>query len=66
MNLADAYLNRERCCDEDFGGSHYHCSQCNAVTGMMGHWVRASNQRSADMLRVPLGFEGFTCQVEGR
>ncbi len=27
---------RNRCCIEDFGGSHYHCAKCNRVTGMMG------------------------------
>lgn len=27
---------RRRCCDEDFGGSHYHCGRCRRVSGMMG------------------------------
>ncbi len=27
---------RNRCCIEDFGGSHYHCAKCNRVTGVMG------------------------------
>jgi hypothetical protein len=28
---------RTRCCDQDHGGSHYHCGRCNGVTGMYGH-----------------------------
>jgi len=32
-------MNGERCCAEDFGGSHYHCGNCNAVTGMYGHYA---------------------------
>lgn len=24
-------------CGYDGGGSHYHCPECGAVTGMMGH-----------------------------
>ena len=31
-------LTRDRCCDRDSGGSHYHCSRCNEVTGMYGHY----------------------------
>ncbi len=27
-----------RCCDKDFGGSHYHCPNCGEACGMMGHW----------------------------
>ena len=34
----EAHLGRPRCCDQDFGGSHYHCARCGAVTGMYGHW----------------------------
>lgn len=26
----------ERCCDQDYGGSHYHCGGCGQVSGMMG------------------------------
>lgn len=29
---------RKRCCAEDFGGSHYHCGGCGAVTGQLGHY----------------------------
>ena len=25
------------CCDEDYGGSHYHCVRCGAACSMMGH-----------------------------
>ena len=31
--------HRPKCCDEDYGGSHYHCAQCGEVTGMMGHFL---------------------------
>jgi len=39
MNEPDwnALIGRERCCDEDYGGSHYHCAKCGGVCGMMGH-----------------------------
>lgn len=31
-----------RCCDQDFGGSHYHCGRCNdpKPTSMQGHYLR--------------------------
>ncbi len=32
-------MQRGPCCDEDWGGSHYHCGYCGAVTGMYGHFV---------------------------
>jgi hypothetical protein len=38
--MPDFFLHREaheRCCDEDYGGSHYHCARCGAACGMMGH-----------------------------
>lgn len=27
----------KRCCDQDFGGSHYHCGNCGQVSSMYGH-----------------------------
>lgn len=32
-------LGREPCCSQDYGGSHYHCARCGAVTGMYGHYT---------------------------
>lgn len=40
----------KRCCEEDYGGSHYHCANCGEVSGMYGHYVK----------------DGFTCQKEPR
>lgn len=40
MSEWDPYSGRERCCDEDYGGSHYHCTRCGAVTSMMGHYSK--------------------------
>ncbi len=42
------------CCDEDYGGSHYHCGHCREVTSMMGHYVEAT-------YRDGTPFEGHTC-----
>lgn len=41
INKADLarMIGREPCCDQDFGGSHYHCPRCWAVTSMLGHHV---------------------------
>lgn len=36
--LEDGILGRPRCCDDDFGGSHYHCGSCGEVSSSMGHW----------------------------
>lgn len=57
---------RVRCCEEDWGGSHYHCGQCGEVTGMYGHRVTlkagvAWAEAIAEGLGVSLPFDGFTC-----
>ena len=36
MNLEEV-MGREPCCDEDYGGSHYHCGRCGKTSSMMGH-----------------------------
>lgn len=41
---------RERCCDQDQGGSHYHCGNCGEVSSMLGHYVAAEG--------------GFTCEAK--
>ena len=37
MDEREKFIGRKPCCEQDFGGSHYHCGRCNGVTGMMGH-----------------------------
>lgn len=55
-----------RCCEEDYGGSHYHCARCDGVTGMYGHMTtlkpgdKWAKDRAAQ-LGVSLPFRGFTC-----
>lgn len=34
----------DRCCEEDFGGSHYHCAKCGKVGGMYGHAEELNGQ----------------------
>lgn len=29
-------MREQPCCDEDTGGSHYHCGRCGKVGGMQG------------------------------
>ena len=36
QSLSDL-IGREPCCEEDYGGSHYHCARCGAVCSMMGN-----------------------------
>jgi hypothetical protein len=31
----ESHIGRKRCCDQDFGGSHYHCA-CGRVSGFQG------------------------------
>jgi hypothetical protein len=68
---------RERCCEEDFGGSHYHCAHCGQVSSMQGHYgdptayqrpicqhTTASTHRTSDGRTITIGFccpEGHTC-----
>lgn len=42
-------MKREPCCDQDFGGSHYHCGHCGEVSSMQGHYVATPE------------FTGFIC-----
>ncbi len=28
-----------RCCEQDFDGSHYHCAHCGQVSSMQGHYM---------------------------
>lgn len=37
MKPLSEIIGREPCCDEDLGGSHYHCGRCGGVSSMMGH-----------------------------
>lgn len=52
-----------RCCEEDMGGSHYHCAGCGAAGGMYGHYVKITNHPpyASWGKNVPLPYEGFTC-----
>ncbi len=55
-----------RCCEEDWGGSHYHCAGCGAVTGMYGHYVTIRDGSGFAPLwsgLIPLPFEGHHCTV---
>ena len=54
---------RARCCDKDFGGSHYHCGNCGEVSSMLGHFVSVSSPKMAEMIGRPVGFRGFTCEA---
>ena len=57
-------LGRKRCCEEDFGGSHYHCGHCGEVSGMYGHFVmfnKLSSKKLAENLGLPFPFVGFRC-----
>lgn len=46
------WIGREPCCDEDLGGSHYHCAKCGAVCSMMGHstekWCALAREQGRD------------------
>lgn len=42
----------DRCCDEDFGGSHYHCAYCRGVSGMQGH-PECVAKANADRRAIP-------------
>lgn len=46
---------RPRCCELDFGGSHYRCGRCNAVTGMYGHY-RGGEYRDGRWRSMPSHF----------
>ena len=54
-------MTRRLCCDQDYGGSHYHCAKCEAVTGMFGHYT---NGARIDGRWVKFGEGVFTCQPE--
>lgn len=62
-------MSDDRCCNQDYGGSHYHCSNCGAVTGMLGHYITLRPgvkwaEDRAKILGVGLPFQGFSCAVE--
>jgi hypothetical protein len=59
-------IGREPCCDEDYGGSHYHCSQCNGVCSMMGHWTDKLWVRGKGIPLPPKpdGSPWWTCEPE--
>jgi hypothetical protein len=38
----------DRCCSQDFGGSHYHCAHCGQVSGMQGHYGRKKEGDTRD------------------
>lgn len=61
--------NRVRCCEEDWGGSHYHCGECGEVTGMYGHYVTLTDEhpwmvKRAQEIGVELPFSGHACNPE--
>lgn len=33
----------DRCCPEDFGGTHWHCGYCGCVSGYQGHVGKNGN-----------------------
>lgn len=37
LGIGPRDFGRAECCDEDFGGSHNHCTRCGAVTSSFGH-----------------------------
>lgn len=69
----------QRCCAEDFGGSHYHCAHCGQVAGMQGHYFDENREEGRVICPnatrtqieggVVLGFccpAGHTCSEEHR
>lgn len=53
---------RDRCCDQDYGGSHYHCGNCGKASSMLGHYIgKVSDKRMSEILDKPIGWSGFTC-----
>lgn len=48
--------NGDRCCPEDYGGSHYHCANCGEVSSMFGH----TSQRPVDIGHGTTVY--FTCE----
>ena len=40
MTLEDEDFSTRPCCilAEETGESHYHCAQCDGITGMFGHY----------------------------
>lgn len=58
---------RPRCCDQDFGGSHYHCGGgCGAVTSMYGHYIQVHGDEPEWMVtrrNLPVGFRDHWCKV---
>jgi hypothetical protein len=39
----------DRCCSEDYGGSHYHCARCQEVCGSHGHYVVSAKKPCVDL-----------------
>lgn len=49
-------IEHERCCDQDYGGSHYHCANCGLVSSMFGHY---------SAVVFPLGYGGQGVKIPG-
>ena len=46
-------LGRPQCCDDDWGGSHYHCPACGQETSMYGHVGGKPPRRSCTDTELP-------------
>lgn len=70
VRIADLERGRDRCCDQDYGGSHYHCGRCGEVASMMGHYVMLDRMGDswekalAEKLGVTRPWRGFTCDPQ--
>ncbi len=56
-------IGRKPHCDQDYGGSHYHCAKCNGVSSMMGHYTTGF-RNDGRWVTFPDHAGYFTCQPE--
>lgn len=58
--VGEPFQGRIRCCEDDYGGTHWHCAKCNGVTSMMGHLTSGFRYRD-EWVEFPDGKTYFTC-----
>ena len=61
--VGEPFQGRIRCCEDDFGGSHWHCGRCGRVSSIYGHLTSGIYHRG-EWIPFPDGKSHFTCDSE--